>query len=369
MRRKSRCSILVVFLLCLCCHGQDSQSSKTRPSSPAAALKSEGQVGGVHPGTIAGTIYSNPFFGFSLEIPEGWQVADYQRAQALAEKTKQEYAERDPSMVGLMQGNEVDFRLLVMGEREPWKESRYPRSVYILSTNVSRRPGEPSADGFLKFVAMMSKEKGLPSEYGDTLEHVTLGGKKFGKVYFTQTSSTVWHCAHLATIEKRHVLQLMLLSPDEDGLRGLEAMMGSLHFESWAQEDRPDVVVAEIKAEGPGRSIISKPGEPAKIELDLAPKPTVPCPTEVRFKALIRLSHAPLTLTYWWERSNGKTQEVTVDVPVESKLVLDLVDAWTTGIRRESSWMLSDRLHVRSGDVDHVSETARISLNCSGPAR
>src|SRR5260370_15807726 len=67
--------------------GRRWQPASTRSQSSATPqVPNERKLGGIHPGSISGNIYTNPFFGFSLEIPEGWKVADSVVAQAEAEK-------------------------------------------------------------------------------------------------------------------------------------------------------------------------------------------------------------------------------------------------------------------------------------------
>jgi hypothetical protein len=202
--------------------------------STAPGVAAERMVTSVHPGSIAGNIYSNTFFGFSLEIPEGWKVADDAALKALTERNI-EVLSQQPQGATYARNSEVDSPLLIMGEREPAKGGQHRRMLQILCTDVSERPGQLSADGFLKFEAEANIRIGTGAEYSDTLEQVTLGGREFWKVYFTRKSSILWHGAHFATIDKTHVLQFVLLSPDEEGLRQLEAVLRTLHFEMRAQ--------------------------------------------------------------------------------------------------------------------------------------
>jgi hypothetical protein len=214
-------------------------SPKEQPSAqvPPSAQEStkEREVVSVHSGSISENIYSNHFFGFSIEIPVGWKAADNAGLKALAEKQKQALAKQDPAFTQFARGDEVESPLLVLGELEPWKGGPHRRLIQILSTDVSARPGPLSAEEFLNFVARMSAEHNLPAKYDETLEKVMLGGRELWKAHFTQSSSVVWHETQFAIIEKKHVVQFILMSPDEEGLRTLEPVMKTLHFES-----RPD---------------------------------------------------------------------------------------------------------------------------------
>ena len=59
-----------------------------------------------------------------------------------------------------------------------------------------------------------------------------LGGRELWKAHFTQSTSIVWHEARFAIMARKHVVQFILMSPDEEGLRTLESIMKTLHFES-----------------------------------------------------------------------------------------------------------------------------------------
>jgi len=159
--------------------------------SAAPRMVPERKVASVHPGSISGDVYTNPFFGFSLEIPQGWRVADDAALGALTERNRKILSEQ-PQWAPYAHNGEVDSPLFVMIEREPSKGEQHRRMVQILCTDVSERPGQLSADGFLKFRAEASIRIALSSEYSDTLEQVALGGREFWKVYFTQKSSIIW---------------------------------------------------------------------------------------------------------------------------------------------------------------------------------
>jgi hypothetical protein len=209
---------------------------KEQAGSPAPPIATqpakEREVLGIHPGSISENIYTNHFFGFSMEIPVGWKAADNAGMKAFAEKQRQALARQDPAFTQFARGDEVDSPLLVLGEVEPWKGGPHHRLIQILSTDVTARPKQPTAEEFLNFLALMSAEHNLAPKYDETLEKVTLGGRELWKAHFTQSTSIVWHEAQFAVIDKKHVVQFILTSPDEEGLRTLEPIMKTLRFEN-----------------------------------------------------------------------------------------------------------------------------------------
>jgi len=197
----------------------------------ASPTVEERKLESVHPGVISGDIYRNSFFGFSLEIPPGWKLADSAALRMLQERNKKLLLQQ-PKLGRYSRNGEVDFPLLVMIEREPDKTGQRHRLVRIQCTDVSERPGQPAADDYLKFVAEMSPRGDPSMDYSSTLEPATLGGRQFWKIHFTQKSSILWHGEHFAAIDNKHVLQIILTSPDEAGLLGMEAILRTLHFDT-----------------------------------------------------------------------------------------------------------------------------------------
>jgi hypothetical protein len=213
------------------------ETKRGSQQSPEAGRQptKEREVFGIHPGLISENIYTNQFFGFSMEIPPGWKAADNAALRAFADKNKQRLAKQDPTFTQFARGDEVDSPLLVLGEIELWKGGPHRRLIQILSTDVSARPGQPSAEEFLNFLARTNAERGLSAEYDRTLEKVTLDGREFWKAHFTQTTNVVWHEAQFVMIDKKHVLQFILMSPDGEGLQTLEPIMRTIHFEARGQ--------------------------------------------------------------------------------------------------------------------------------------
>jgi len=214
----------LILLIVLPCVATTVAQSKASLPVPEQTLET------VHPGTISGDIYKNAFFGFSLEIPQGWKVADNAALRVLQQRNEKLLLEQ-PQLGRYSQNGEVDSPLLFMIEREPDKTGQHHRLVRIQCTDVSNRPSQPAADDFLKSVAEASLRSDPGMDYSNTLEPVTLGGREFWKIHFKQKSNVLWYGEHLATIDKKHVLQVVLTSPDEAGLPGLEAILRTLHFE------------------------------------------------------------------------------------------------------------------------------------------
>jgi hypothetical protein len=184
----------------------------------------------VHEGTVSESIYKNDFFGFSIEVPPGWKVADNARYQKLNEQTRDTAAKQDSELAELGRGNEINAPLLIMGEIKTWMGGKQHRLVQVLSTDLSNRPGTASAEKFLKFTAELNIRKGLPVECVTKPEQAEIGGRTGWKAYFTQQSSIMWYGVNIVTVERDHILQFILTSPDEEGLRSLETLLKTVQF-------------------------------------------------------------------------------------------------------------------------------------------
>jgi hypothetical protein len=194
----------------------------------------EQKIDSVHPGSIADHIYTNSYFRFSLEVPEGWKVASNAALRSLSERKKQLLAQM-PRKDRYATDNEVDSPLLIMSQLEPTKDGQHSRMFQIFCTDISAVPGQPSAEGFLKLLAEASPEISPGREYSNTMEQLTVDGREFWRLNFTQQGSILWQGSHLASIQKRHILQFVLLSPDEDGLHKLETILRTVHFQAQSQ--------------------------------------------------------------------------------------------------------------------------------------
>jgi hypothetical protein len=183
-----------------------------------------------HDGTISSGIYTNEFFEFSVEIPPGWKIGDNVRYQALNSKSREEAARLDPELAKLGQGAEINAPLLVMAETKPWMDGKQHRLVRILSTDASSRPGTPSAEEFLRFTADTNRKYGLSEDYVTKPEPIQLGGRTAWKAYFNQQGTVLWHSVNVAIVSKKHILQFILTSPDEEGLRSLETVLRTVRF-------------------------------------------------------------------------------------------------------------------------------------------
>ena len=181
---------------------------------------------------MSGGIYSNDFFGFSIEVPSGWKVGDNELYKKLNERLREEVSARDPELGELGRGEEVDAPVLLMVEVKPWADGKHHRLVQILSTDLTNRAGPASAEGFLNFITDVNKRKGLSVEYISKPQSVDVGGRTLWKAYFTQRTTIEWHGVNMVIVEKGHVLQFILSSPDADGLQSLEVLFKTLRFTS-----------------------------------------------------------------------------------------------------------------------------------------
>lgn len=161
------CEVLLVLLFSI---GLGVLAQTPKSTSPTSDQHS-------HEGTISSGIYSNEFFEFSAEVPPGWKVIDNARYQALNQKSRKQAAHLSPELAKLGQGEEINAPLLVIVETKPWMDSSQHRSFRILSTDVSSRPGEASAEGFLEFTADTNRRYGLSDDCVTKPEATKLGGR------------------------------------------------------------------------------------------------------------------------------------------------------------------------------------------------
>src|SRR5437660_2487065 len=183
-------------------------------------------------GSISANLYTNKFFGFSFEFPQGWTVVKADAASAIAKLGGTLLAHGDPVLQDVTQASErISYPLLVVIEGMANKQALSMRMIQIIAADMRAQPDLKSGKDFLQFSATMYKQLGLPMEIVGTPEELPLGGRKLWKADLTvRMSNGVLHAAQIATVEKGYVLQFLLLSPDTAGLDEIVKTMQSLRF-------------------------------------------------------------------------------------------------------------------------------------------
>jgi len=171
-------------------------------------------------GSIANGTYTNSIYGFSMKVPPGWVVVPSKSPVA-----------PDPSSrdAALMKAAQINHVLLVVTENAPMKKSTQRKSIQIVATRLIKKTSPNEGQEYLNYSKRTALERKMAVEYlGDPTE-VSINGSKLWTIDLNQsTEGTTQHVQQYVTIQGAILLQFMLVSPDEAGLKDLQPSIQSL---------------------------------------------------------------------------------------------------------------------------------------------
>jgi hypothetical protein len=173
-------------------------------------------------GSIAKDVYTNSTYGFSMKLPVGWVVVPSESPAA---------PKPGSSEAALMKKAQINHVLLVMTENSPMKKNVERKSLQIIGTRLLNPPSPSEGQNYLTYSMKTAKERNMPVEYQGDPKEVTINGKNFWMVGIHQkTAGAVQHVEQYVTAQGSNLLQFMLVSPDEPGLKDLARSIQSVEF-------------------------------------------------------------------------------------------------------------------------------------------
>jgi hypothetical protein len=171
-------------------------------------------------GSIASGVYTNSIYRFSLQVPPGWAVVPSSEGQNISS------AQGEP-------GHQVNRVLLIMTENAPRKKNPERKSLQIIATRLNEQPGPTAAEGFITYSERIAKEKGLPVKYKGLPKKLTIHDQPFSKISLTLTTDGQdQRIEQYVTTRAEVLLQFLLISPTDEGLKELQPVIQSLQFKA-----------------------------------------------------------------------------------------------------------------------------------------
>jgi hypothetical protein len=175
-------------------------------------------------GSITAGVYTNSIYGFSLQIPPGWVVVPAKDVTPI----KPVKASAGPTMP-----SEPNHVLLLVTENAPLKQSHQRSSIQVVATRLTNQIAAASPSGYLTYSRQAAKEQGLAVEYLGEPKEVSIGGRKLSEIgLIDKTGGGPRHVEQYVSIDQHVLMQFMLVSPDEAGLKQLQPYIRSLHFKA-----------------------------------------------------------------------------------------------------------------------------------------
>ncbi|HST12523.1 MAG TPA: hypothetical protein VLL05_19265 [Terriglobales bacterium] len=196
-------------------------------------------------GAIANDVYTNTTYGFSMKLPPGWVVVPSKNPVAPSASPREE---------ALMQAAQVNHVLLVLTENAPMKKSTQRKSIQIVATRLLKKPSPNEGQEYLVYSKRTALEKKMPVEYTGDPTEVTINGNKFWTIGLNQTmGQEVQHVEQYVAMQGSALLQFLIVSPDEKGLKDMEPSIQSI--------DMKPITEKPVPARAPRKK---KPAAPAK---------------------------------------------------------------------------------------------------------
>lgn len=185
----------------------------------------------VNGGAIAKDVYTNTTYGFSMKLPPGWVVVPSKNPVASSASAREE---------ALMKAAQVNHVLLVLTENAPMKKSTQRKSVQIVATRLQKKPSPNEGQEYLVYSKRTALEKKMPVEYTGDPTEVTIKGNKFWTIGLTQTTGQdVQHVEQYVAMQGSVLLQFLIVSPDEKGLKDMQPSIQSIDMKPVKEKPRP----------------------------------------------------------------------------------------------------------------------------------
>jgi hypothetical protein len=195
-----------------------------RPPAPGAGSVDTSKMAptglAANGGSLANDVYTNTTYGFSMKVPPGWVVVPSKNPVAPPANARE---------AALMQAAQTNHVLLVMTENAPMKKNVQRKSLQVVATRLLKTTVPNEGEQYLIYSKRTAAERKMAVEYTGDPKEVTINGAKFWTIGLNQSvESAVQHIEQYVTTQGSVLLQFMLVSPDEKGLKDLEPSVQSI---------------------------------------------------------------------------------------------------------------------------------------------
>ena len=180
-------------------------------------------------GTLKGNLYTNNFFGFSVELPKGWKILDKDQLRTLQGRVVEKTVERG----GNRERGEISALTQMAGAvddvRKPGTERRI---VAIFATPVDPQIGlRPPDEEMLRHLADRTRERHSNSQFLTEPQACEFGGQKLWKADLQTTyPDHVRFSRELLLPDRRSFVAILLGASNRSELDEMESVFRSLKF-------------------------------------------------------------------------------------------------------------------------------------------
>lgn len=183
-------------------------------------------------GTIEGSVYSNNYFGFSITLPETW---DLQGGESLAELQKygrKMIAGDNKNLDRVLKASELStVNLFTCFQFPLGTPTDYNSNILAIAEKVSHLPGIKSGDDYLEHAKKLLAQSKMTVTFPKPIYSETLGGKSFDVMStHMQIGIMSIHQKMYVTILNGYALAFAITYKDSTIQKELEDVLTSITF-------------------------------------------------------------------------------------------------------------------------------------------
>jgi hypothetical protein len=191
------------------------------------------KFGAPEDGQVVSGVYSNSFFGFSMDLPSGWSVAPGNTLETIQRRENKVMAEQiqDRDFQRKLQAAPQDSHQLLLVSEKPWgTQTESNPSVIIAAEKALRETGITTGKDYLVRVSRLLANSPLPYQPSGAMVETKLGDKIFHRLDFTATiANKRLRQSYVAMVDRGYSL-VFIVSGGETEFKSLEEMLSSVRF-------------------------------------------------------------------------------------------------------------------------------------------
>ncbi|MBI4522479.1 MAG: hypothetical protein HY695_01560 [Deltaproteobacteria bacterium] len=183
-------------------------------------------------GTIKGSVYKNSYFGFSVRLPDTWQIQDNETRQMLMTQGRRITAGSDKEIQESLDASALQTVNLLTAFQYPLGSAvGYNPAFLVVAERINNDARFSRGRDYLLASRSMLEKSLLKPSFGNNLLSEVLGGVSFDIMEVKlKTDRLTVQQRHYATIKKGYVLVVSISYTTERELQLLKGVLQSVKF-------------------------------------------------------------------------------------------------------------------------------------------
>lgn len=196
----------------------------------ATACSTEEKEKTVDLGEVKNGTYTNDYFGFSVEVLDGWDVQDAATINELTEAGKDVIAGDDEEKKKGLDLAEQKTLNLLMFSKEPMGSVQLNPNFFVTAEKVSKLQGISTGKDYLEAVKTMLTSSQLPYTFGES-STIKIDGKEFETIEATLSAGDVSVSQkYYSALVEGYALSFATTYFDEESKADMDKAISSIAF-------------------------------------------------------------------------------------------------------------------------------------------